>query len=41
MGKERNKLQPRYKKQTVKEDLRNKVIINNKIRIIHKDNIKV
>lgn len=37
---ERNKLQPRYKKQTVKEDLENKVIINNKNRIIHKDNIK-
>lgn len=31
---ERNKLQPRYKKQVVKEDLVNKVIINNKNRIL-------
>jgi len=37
---ERNKLQPRYKKQVVKEDLGNKVKINNRDRIIHKDNIK-
>lgn len=37
---ERNKLRPRYKKQVVKEDLGNKVKINNRDRIIHKDNIK-
>lgn len=37
---ERNKLQPRYKKQEIKEDLGNKVIISNRDRIVHKDNIK-
>ncbi len=37
---ERNKLKTRYKKQVVKENLPNKVIINNRNRTIHKDNIK-
>lgn len=37
---ERNKLQPKYKKQVVKEDLGNAVKINYRDRIIHKDNIK-
>jgi len=37
---ERNKLNSRYKKQVVKENLPNKVIINNRNRTIHKDNIK-
>uniref|UniRef100_A0A0K8W058 RNA-directed DNA polymerase n=1 Tax=Bactrocera latifrons TaxID=174628 RepID=A0A0K8W058_BACLA len=37
---ERNKLQSRYKKQQVKENLGNNIIINNRNRIIHKDNIK-
>jgi len=37
---ERNKLKTRYKKQVVKENLPNKIIINNRNRIIHKDNIK-
>ncbi len=37
---ERNKLNPRYKKEVVKEDQKNKIIINNRNRIIHKDNIK-
>jgi len=37
---ERNKLNSRYKKQVVKENLHNKVIINNRNRTIHKDNIK-
>jgi len=37
---ERNKLKSRYKKQVVKENMSNKIIINNRNRIIHKDNIK-
>ncbi len=37
---ERNKLNSRYKKQVVKENLPNKVIINNRNRTIHKDNIE-
>jgi len=37
---DRNKLNSRYKKQVVKENLHNKVIINNRNRTIHKDNIK-
>ncbi len=37
---ERNKLGPRFKKQVVQENLPNKVIINNRKRVIHKDNIK-
>lgn len=37
---ERNKLKTRYKRQQVKENLGNKIIINNRNRIIHKDNIK-
>jgi len=37
---ERNKLYSRYKKQVVKENLQNKVIINNRNRTVHKDNIK-
>jgi len=37
---ERNKLNFRYKKQVVKENLHNKVIINNRNRTIHKNNIK-
>ncbi len=37
---ERKKLKNRYKKQDVKENLPNKVIINNRNRTIHKDNIK-
>jgi len=37
---ERSKLNSRYKKQVVKEKLPNKVIINNRNRTIHKDNIK-
>jgi len=36
----RNKLNSRYKKQVVKENLQNKVIINNRNPTIHKDNIK-
>lgn len=32
MASERNKLQPGYKKQTVKENLQNKVIINKNIK---------
>jgi len=35
-----NKLNYRYKKQVVKENLPNIVIINNRNRTIHKDNIK-
>lgn len=37
---QRNKLLPRFKKQKVKEDLGNKVRINFRDRIIHKDNIR-
>ncbi len=37
---ERNKLKPRYKKQIAKEVLPNKIILNSRNRIIHKDNIK-
>jgi len=37
---ERNKLKTSYKKQVVKENLPNKIINNNRNRIIHKDNIK-
>lgn len=37
---QRNKLQPRFKKQKVKEDLGNKVLIQSRNRIIHKENIK-
>jgi len=37
---ERNKLNSRYKNEVVKENLHNKVIINNRNRTIHKDNIK-
>jgi len=37
---ERNKLNSRYKKQVVKENFHSKVIINNRNRTIHKDNIK-
>ncbi len=36
---ERNKLKSRYKKQVVKENMHKKIIINNRNRIIHKDNI--
>jgi len=37
---ERNKLKTRYKKQVVKENLPYKIIMNNRNRVIHKDNKK-
>ncbi len=37
---ERNNLKTRYKNQVVKENLSNKVIINNRNRTIHRGNIK-
>jgi len=37
---ERNKLKTRYKKQVVKENLPNEIILNSRHRIIHTDNIK-
>lgn len=37
---ERNKLNPRHKKETVKEDLGKTVKIYNRNRIVHKDNIR-
>jgi len=39
-GKEKNLKLCRYKKKVVREKLPNKIIINNRNRIIHKDNIK-
>ncbi len=37
---ERNKLKTRYKKQVVKENLLNKIIINSRNRIINKEKTK-
>lgn len=37
---QRNKLQPRFRKQKVKEDLGNKVRIYNRNRLVHKNNIR-
>lgn len=37
---QRDKLLPRYKKQSIKEDLGNKVKVYSRNRIIHKENIK-